>query len=106
MIDLMQGRREEIEREAGLVEALSPFRAAFAQARLEGRVGSEGAGSPRQAAEKKPKPRNVSRFEVRIEKRRGRRSADASRWNKLGREGWELVAVVGKQAFFRRHARG
>lgn len=42
------------------------------------------------------------RFEIRIEKRRGKRSANTRRWNKLGDEGWELVAVVGKEAFFRR----
>jgi hypothetical protein len=41
-------------------------------------------------------------YEVRIEKRVGKRRVDAKRWNALGMEGWMLVAVVGKQAFFRR----
>ena len=41
-------------------------------------------------------------YEVRIEKRLGKRRDDARRWNALGMEGWMLVAVVGKQAFFRR----
>ena len=43
-----------------------------------------------------------SRFEVRIQKRLGTRAADTARWNKLGRKGWELVAVDRKHAFFRR----
>ena len=41
-----------------------------------------------------------------IEKRSGKRSVDMARWNTLGAQGWELVSVVGKQAFFRRVARG
>ena len=41
-------------------------------------------------------------YRVRIEKRSGKRSSDAASWNKLGEQGWELVSVVGKQAFFRR----
>ena len=44
----------------------------------------------------------ADRFEVRIEKRRGKRSVDTKHWTDLGAEGWELVAVVGKEAFFRR----
>ena len=40
-----------------------------------------------------------------IEKRLGSRSADRTRWNKLGRKGWQLVAVDRKHAFFRREHR-
>jgi hypothetical protein len=96
--------------EAHLVEALSPFRAAFARAREEGTAVMDSQRPDR------PEPQRVTsdeervgrsestsgRFEVRIEKRRGKRSADSTRWNKLGDHGWELVAVVGKEAFFRR----
>ena len=95
---------QEFEPESDLVEALSPFRAACAKARLEGVLATD---SERPAT---PKPDGspgsgkppLGRFEMRIEKRRGKRSADTRRWNKLGDEGWELVAVVGKEAFFRR----
>lgn len=111
----MPARPEEIDLEANLVDAASPFRAAFAQARIEGRVAGEIAAA-KQATDKKRKRKtakkhveapvsSVDRFEVRIEKRRGKGAADASRWNNLGHDGWELVAVVGKQAFFRRSRR-
>ena len=107
---LMSVRPEEFEPEADLVEALSPFRAAFARAREEGTAVMDSQRPDR------PEPQRVTsdeervgrsesssgRFEVRIEKRRGKRSADSTRWNKLGDHGWELVAVVGKEAFFRR----
>ena len=101
----MSVHQEEFDESAAdIVEALSPFRAAFARARLEGVLVTE---SERPAT---PKPDGApgsgkppsGRFEIRIEKRRGKRSADTRRWNKLGDEGWELVAVVGKEAFFRR----
>ena len=78
----------------------SSFRMAFSQARLESRsVGFE------MISEKELEPDSVnvsSRYEVRIEKRSGKRSSDTARWNKLGSQGWELISVVGKQAFFRR----
>lgn len=73
------------------VEAPTSFRSAFTQARLE----AQGTG------ELPPALLARRTFEVRIEKRRGRR-ADEARWGKLGRSGWELVAVNEKQAFFRR----
>ena len=95
---------QEIEPEADMVEALSPFRAAFAKARVEGTslVESERPVTPKpDGAPGSEKPPS-GRFEIRIEKRRSKRSADTRRWNKLGDEGWELVAVVGKEAFFRR----
>ena len=98
----MSIRPEEVnEPREDLGEALSPFRAAFAKARVE----SVSIVEPRQpqqvitVEEREPHPR---RFEVRIEKRHGKRSADSRRWNKLGAKGWELVAVVGEEAFFRR----
>ena len=111
----MPARPEEIDPEANLVDAASPFRAAFAQARIEGRVAGEVAAA-KHATDKKRKRKtankhveapvsSVDSFEVRIEKRRGKGPADASRWNDLGHDGWELVAVVGKQAFFRRSRR-
>ncbi len=82
-----------------LVEALSPFRAAFARAREEGVAVVEPQRAP--LGNTAPPPGiAVARFEVRIEKRRGKR--DASRWTALGNDGWELVTVVGKRAFFRR----
>ena len=74
-------------------EGATPFRAAFAEARRE---------IPRSAS--LAASREAGLFEVRIEKRRGRR-ADMVLWNELGRDGWELVAVAGKQAFFRRERR-
>jgi hypothetical protein len=68
---------------------------AKAERRREG--GREGA--PRKASARPPV------FEVRIEKRSGKRSVDAGRWNLLGRDGWELVTVRRKHAFFRRTLR-
>jgi hypothetical protein len=101
---------EESEPEADLIEALSPFRAAFARARGEGTALIESqrpdapqlqrvASGEERAGQSEPP---TGRFELRIEKRRGKRSADSKRWTDLGAEGWELVAVVGKEAFFRR----
>jgi hypothetical protein len=49
-----------------------------------------------------PAPVRPAVFEVRIERRRGKRARETARWNELGRKGWELVAVEGKHAFFRR----
>jgi len=106
----MSVRPEEIEPEADLVEAPSPFRAAFARAREEGMALvvpqrpekselQEAAAVEEHAGRSRPP---AGRFEFRIEKRRGKRSADSKRWNKLGDKGWELVAVVGREAFFRR----
>ena len=77
----------------------STFQSAFLQARSESRsVGVEVIRST------DPQPMEAERatYEVRIEKRSGKRSADTARWNKLGEQGWELVSVVGKRAFFQR----
>ena len=81
----------------------SSFSAAFSQARLESRsAGVERIGEHDPAAESATDAPQLATYEVRIEKRSGKRSYDVARWNKLGQEGWELVSVVGKQAFFRR----
>jgi hypothetical protein len=120
MTELMHTRLDERDPSVGAVEAPSPFRSAFTRARVEARgAGGLGAGdapsataplSGREPEEEQPaaaagatRARAV-RFEVRIEKRRGRR-ADEARWGKLGLDGWELVSVVGKRAFFRRRHR-
>jgi len=77
----------------------SPFRRAFDRARNEA---LQGTGGPL-ASDPRPLP-EVSQFEYRLEKRRGKRSADVADWNELGRKGWELVGVTQKHAAFRRHA--
>jgi hypothetical protein len=90
-------RYEETKRVTG---GASPFRAAFAEARREATRTLGTADDP--AVE------DVwagARFETRIQKRLGSRSRDVARWNELGRSGWELVAVNGKHAFFRRASR-
>ena len=80
----------------------SSFRTAFSQARLESRsVGVEMIGEHDPVPESATDPQ-IATYEVRIEKRSGKRSHDVAHWNKLGQEGWELISVVGKQAFFRR----
>jgi len=107
---LVSVRPEEFEPEADLVEALSPFRAAFARAREEGMavVESQRPDGPelqRVTSDEEHAGRSeppAGRFEVRIEKRRGKRSTATKHWTDLGAEGWELAAVVGKEAFFRR----
>jgi hypothetical protein len=98
---MQSSRQAPRDREAAR-SAPHSFRAAFSQARLEGRcvgveiVGEHGPPGPGADAPQ------LGTYEVRIEKRSGKRSSDLARWNKLGREGWKLVSVVGKQAFFRR----
>ena len=96
----------EPDLEADLADALSPFRAAFARAREEGVTVTEphrstvephGNGQPDRGPTHEA---DLVRFEVRIDKRRGKR--ETRRWNALGAEGWELVAVTGKKAFFKR----
>ena len=89
--------------EKGRSDPHSSFRTAFSQARLESRsVGVE------MISEHEPAPGSATAapqsatYEVRIEKRSGKRSHDVARWNKLSQEGWKLISVVGKQAFFRR----
>lgn len=111
----MGARPEDLDLKMHVVEGTSPFRAAFTQARLEGRIAGDvmvaAHASKRKRERKTVKTRPATPapaadgFEVRIEKRRGKRAMDASRWNELGHDGWELVAVVGKQAFFRRDRR-
>jgi hypothetical protein len=115
MTELMHGRLDERDPQVGAVEAPSPFRSAFARARSEARGSGDAASSTAAGPDGEPgyEPQaphlEVARlpadvFEVRIEKRRGRR-ADEARWGKLGVEGWELVSVVRKRAFFRRRRR-
>jgi hypothetical protein len=92
-----------------VIEEQSPFRDAFARARLE----SFGTGAMTEVKATRRRKGGHTRsdkhasarppiFEVRIERRSGKRSVDARRWNLLGRDGWELVAVKRKHAFFRR----
>lgn len=84
------------------------FRSAFSNARDAARDVPD---RPAPAAPLRPVPGVVAPppapgrpvvFEVRIERRRGKRARDTARWNELGRKGWELVAVERKHAFFRR----
>lgn len=75
----------------------SPFRRAFDRARNEALQGS---GGPL-ASDSRPLP-EVSQFEYRLEKRRGKRSADVADWNELGCKGWELVGLTRKHAAFKR----
>src|SRR6185295_19366469 len=120
MTELMHTRLDERDPDVGAADAHSPFRSAFARARVEARgAGDPGADEPPLATTPFPGGEHgdeqpvaavaagreqAARFEVRIEKRRGRR-ADEARWGKLGLDGWELVSVVGKRAFFRRRHR-
>ncbi len=73
----------------------SPFRSAFGRARNEAAQGG-GPFSADQAGT------GIRRFEYRLERRRGKRSADEADWNRLGRKGWELVGVTRKHAAFKR----
>lgn len=106
----MSVRPGEFDHDVDLSAALSPFRAAFAKARVEGVSvtdpqwprGAPPVGATTDESQVDRSGPSARRFEVRIEKRRGKRAADTSRWNKLGKKGWELVAVVGQEAFFRR----
>jgi len=85
--------------ERGSTDSHSSFRTAFSQARRESRsVGVERIGE-RAPGTDAPQ---LATYEVRIEKRSGKRSEDVARWNNLGQDGWKLISVVGKQAFFRR----
>jgi len=78
-------------------EGSSPFRAAFGRARVEA---AAAVGAPlEQSADR---IRESPGFEYRLVKRAGRRSAEQAAWNALGRQGWELVGVTGKQAAFKR----
>jgi hypothetical protein len=75
----------------------SPFRRAFDRARSEA---LQGPGGPLAAAERPEAA--PAQFEYRLEKRRGKRSADEEEWNALGRQGWELVGVTHEHAAFKR----
>jgi hypothetical protein len=76
----------------------SPFRAAFDRARGEALLASGPTHEPLDTAGEPERPA----FEYRLERRRGKRSADVADWNALGRSGWELVGVTGKHAAFKR----
>lgn len=81
----------------------SPFKDAFSRARYEARTGADLAEPAGKKRKRRPHVESPERrFEVRIERRTGKRSADVADWNALGQKGWELVSVVGKHAFFRR----
>jgi len=91
------------DRDTGRSGPPSSFRAAFSQAREEIRsVGVEVTGELDPVPEPPADAPRLARYDVRIEKRSGKRSDDVARWNKLGQEGWMLISVVGRQAFFRR----
>lgn len=82
-------------------EALpSPFRAAFGRARVEARAATGPPSEPLGVEVERPA------FEYRLERRRGKRSADEAAWNDLGRKGWELVGVTDRHAAFKRRRRG
>ena len=70
----------------------SPFRKAFDRARSEA---LQGPGGPIAAVE-------APRFEYRLVKRSGKRSADLADWNAFGDRGWELVGLTRKHAAFKR----
>ncbi len=74
----------------------SPFRYAFGRARGEALAAGGLALEPDRPAAAQ------ARFEYRLEKRTGKRSADEADWNALGRRGWELVGVTGKHAACKR----
>lgn len=77
-------------------ESPSPFRAAFGRARVEAQAAAGPSHEPLAVDAERPA------WEYRLERRRGKRSADETDWNALGREGWELVGVTGKHAAFKR----
>lgn len=78
----------------------SPFRAAFGRARVEARTAAGTSSEPLGVEVERPA------FEYRLERRRGKRSADEADWNDLGRKGWELVGVTDRHAAFKRRRRG
>jgi hypothetical protein len=79
----------------------SPFRDAFGRARGEAlAAGGLSLEDDRQAGDNEL--RTGTSFEYRLERRRGKRSADEADWNALGRQGWELVGVTEKHAAFKR----
>ena len=92
----MQSVRFEESNQPVARDAATPFRAAFAEARREAARALDTQPDASQDEWQGP------RFEARIEKRRGSRSKDVAHWNQLGWKGWELVAVNGKHATFRR----
>jgi hypothetical protein len=89
---MMQPQHAQRDPDGPLEPGPSPFRAAFSRARVE----SLAAGAL---------PVHVEAFRVfeyRIERRRGKRKAEVSAWNRLGLDGWELVGVTKKHATFKR----
>lgn len=88
----------------------SSFRAAISRARVEA-FEAGGAEGPAAAGAREPAALSGSeaaeptrRFEARIERRRGKRAAQEAAWNRLGLDGWELVAATEEHAFFRRES--
>ena len=79
----------------------SPFRDAFGRARVEA-LAAGGLALEQEPQALESERHRATRFEYRLERRRGKRSADQADWNALGRDGWELVGVTGKHAAFKR----
>lgn len=88
----MHSQHAQHDPDSSLDPGPSPFRAAFRRARVE----SLAAGSLPVHVEP------FRAFEYRIEKRCGKRAADVADWNRLGRDGWELVGVTKRHATFKR----
>jgi hypothetical protein len=73
----------------------SPFRTAFGRARIEALTGT-GPGREAEAGFER------ASFEYALLKRGKKRRLEEELWNALGLAGWELVAVTGKHAAFKR----